>query len=114
MAASLPEPSPARPRNTFPKPRMARAKLDLNFVQHASKLLRLAIARSGLSHKEAMVALGVEHAGQFSEMLDGKQKLWVHALLRPEARGIWLELIVLTANESGCSVERVVRISESA
>lgn len=114
MPQSIPQVTVVDPRNRFPKPRMAQAKLDLNFVQNAGRLLRMAIARSGLSQKEAMTALGVEHAGQFSEMLDGKQKLWVHALLRPEAQGIWKELIVLAAQECGCEVERVIKIRESA
>lgn len=98
--------------NSVPKHAVPQAKADLNFVQSASRMLRLAIARTGLSQKEAMAALGVEHASQFSEMLDGKQKLWVHALLRPEAEPIWRELIVIAAEECGCEVERTIRIRE--
>jgi hypothetical protein len=100
--------------NSLPSPRMAQAKPDLNFLQKGARLVRRAIARSGLSQKEAMAALGVEHESQFSEMLDGKQKLWIHRLLAPEAAPIWKELIVLAALEAGCEVERVVRIRESA
>jgi hypothetical protein len=114
MPATLPVPFSGDPRNSFPKPRMAKAKLDLNFVQNGGKLLRVAIARSGLSQKEAMGALGITHAGRFSEMLDGKQKLWMHQLLRPEAAAIWKELLVLAASACGCEVERIVRIKESA
>lgn len=114
MSSSLAHSAGAGPRNSFPKPRMVKAKLDLNFVQNGGRMLRQAIARSGMSQKEAMAALGVEHAGQFSEMLDGKQKLWVHTLLRPEAQGIWKELLVIAAQEAGCEVERVIKIRESA
>jgi predicted XRE-type DNA-binding protein len=112
MATSMTESRRDALLNSVPKPTMARAKPDLNFIQNASRMLRLAIARTGLSQKEAMAALGVEHASQFSEMLDGKQKLWVHALLRPEAHAIWQELIVIAAEECGCEVERTIRIRE--
>lgn len=97
---------------TVRKPRMPKAKADLNFLRTAAKLLRLAIARTGMSQKEAMAALGIDHAGQFSEMLDGKQKLWVHSLLTVDALPIWRELIVLAAMDAGCKVYRVVEIPE--
>lgn len=100
--------------NRIQKPRMAKAKPDLNFLQNASRLLRQAIADSGLSHKQAMAALGVEHESQFSEMLDGKQKLWMHQLLRDEARPIWRELMAITARQAGYAVERVIRWTETA
>ena len=114
MPATIAQAHRANLLNSVPRPRMAKAKADLNFLQNAARLLRLAIARTGLSQKEAMAALGVEHASQFSEMLDGKQKLWMHQLLTAEAAPIWRELIVLAALEAGCEVERVVRIRESA
>lgn len=101
--------------NSLPKPRMVKAKPDLNFLQNGSQLLRTAVARTGLSNKEAMAALGVDHESQFCEMLDGKQKLWMHQLLRPEAQIIWKELIFLAAQAiPGMTVERVVRLVESA
>lgn len=90
----------------------AKAKLDVNEVHNAGQLLRKAIACAGLSHKEAMDALGVEHKSEFSEMLDGKRKLWMHQLLREEARPIWRELMALTARQAGYAVERVIRWTE--
>lgn len=95
------------------RPSPARAHL-LNDVE-AGKLLRLAIMRAGLSQKEAQDALGVEDKGQFSRMLDGKETLGVHRFLRPEAEAIWKELIfVAAASIEGMTVERVVRLVESA
>lgn len=87
----------------------------LNTVENEQvpALLRLAIMRAGLSHKEAQDALGVEDKGQFSRMLDGKENLSIHRLLRPSARPIWLEIIFLSANGCGCEVERIVRIKEA-
>jgi len=94
---------------------MAKAKPDLKFLHTSSQLLRKAVARTGLSNKEAMAALGVDHESQFCEMLDGKQKLWVHQLLRPEAQAIWKELIFVAAQSiPGMTVERIVRLVESA
>lgn len=75
-------------------------------------LLRLAIMRAGLSQKEAQDALGVEDKGQFSRMLDGKETLSVHRLLRPEAADIWRELVMVSARQSGFAVERVIRWTE--
>lgn len=90
-----------------------KAKLDVNEVHTAGRLLRLAIARAGMSHKEAMDALGVEHKSEFSQMLDGTRKLWVHQLLREEAKPIWKELIfVAAASIEGMTVRRVVELVE--
>jgi hypothetical protein len=114
MGGSLPQGRRADLLNTLPKPRMVKAKPDLNFLQNGGRLLRLAIARSGLSQKEAMAALGIDHESQFSEMLGGKQKIWMHQMLRPEAAAIWKELLVIAACEAGCEVERIVRIKETA
>ena len=100
--------------NTVRKPAPAEAKLDVNEVHTIGKLLRLAIARTGMSHKEAMDALGVEHKSEFSEMLDGKRKLWVHQLLRPEAAEIWRELVMVRARQSGFVIRRVIEWEESA
>lgn len=94
---------------------MAKAKPDLNFLQRSSQLLRKAVARTGLSQKEAMAALGVDHESQFCEMLDGKQKLWMHQLLRPEAAAIWTELVFVAAQSTPrMTVERIVRLVETA
>lgn len=101
--------------NTLEKPRMARAKLNLNFIENGGRLVRLAYHRAGLSQKEAMAALGIDDPGQFNRMLDGKEKLWMHQLLRPEAQAIWKELIFVAAQSiPGMTVERVVRLVESA
>jgi hypothetical protein len=100
--------------NGIEKPKMARAKLNLNFIENGGRLVRLAYHRAGLSQKEAMAALGVDDPGQFNRMVDGKEKLWLYLLLRPEAAAIWKELLVIAACEAGCEVERVVRIKESA
>jgi hypothetical protein len=86
----------------------------LNGVENAGQLVRLAIMGAGLSQKEAQDALGVEDKGQFSRMLDGKESLGVHRLLRPEAVTIWRELMALTARRAGYAVERVIRWEESA
>jgi hypothetical protein len=96
------------------RPSPAKATL-LNGVETSGQLLRLAIMRAGLSQKEAQDALGVDDKGQFSRMLDGKEGLSVHRLLRPGAELIWKELIFLTAAAiPGMSVERIVRLVESA
>jgi hypothetical protein len=101
--------------NSVRSPEPIKANLDVNFVHTSGRLLRLAVARTGLSHKEAMDALGVEHKSEFSEMLDGKRKLWMHQLLRPEAQPIWKELIFVAAQSiPGMTVERVVRLVEHA
>src|SRR5689334_18836471 len=100
--------------NSVRSPEPVRAKLDVNEVHSASRLLRLAIARTGMSHKEAMDALGIEHKSEFSQMLDGTRKIWVHQMLRPEAAAIWKELLIIAACEAGCEVERVIRIKETA
>jgi hypothetical protein len=48
-------------------------------------------------------------------MLAGKEKLWMHQFLRPEAQTIWKELIFIAAQSiPGMTVERVVRLVESA
>jgi hypothetical protein len=94
---------------------MVKAKLDLNFIENGGRLVRLAYHRAGLTQKEAMVALGVDDPGQFHRMLEGKEKLWMHQLLRPEAAAIWRELIFVAAQSiPGMTVERVVRLVESA
>lgn len=95
------------------RPSPAKAGL-LNGVESGGKLIRLAIMRAGLSQKEAQDALGVEDKGQFSRMLDGKEKLGLHQCLRPEAKAIWLELIFLSANYVGCEVERCIKVKEQA
>lgn len=101
--------------NSVRTPTPLRANLNVNFVHNAGQLLRLAIARSGLNHDQAQVALGVRHKSELSEMLDGKRKLWVHQLLRPEAQVIWKELIFVAAQSiPGMTVERVVRLVETA
>jgi len=86
--------------------------MDLNAVEGGSRLLRMAIARTGLSHKEAMDALGVNDKGYFSRMLDGQETFSIRRLLRPEAHAIWCELIFLSAQECGMEVERVIRMKE--
>lgn len=97
------------------KPRMARAKVNLNFIENGGRLVRLAYHRAGLSQKEAMAALGIEDPAQFNRMLDGKEKLWMHQFLRPEAEPIWKELVFIVAQSiPGMSVERIVRLVESA
>lgn len=101
--------------NSIEKPRMLRAKLDLNFIENGGKLVRLAYHRAGLSQKEAMAALGIDDPGQFNRMLDGKEKLWMHQLLQPSAHAIWKELIFIAAQSiPGMTVERIVRMVESA
>ncbi len=95
------------------RPSPARAGL-LNAVESGGKLLRLAIMRAGLSQKEAQDALGVEDKGQFSRMLDGKEKLGIHQCLRIEAVAIWREIIFLSAEHAGCEIERVIKIKERA
>ena len=96
------------------RPSPAKADL-LNKVEIASKLLRLAIARAGLNQDQAMDALGISDKGQFSRMLDGKEKLWMHQFLRPEAQPIWKEVIFLAAQSiPGMTVERIVRLVEHA
>lgn len=106
--------------NDVPRPTAAKAKPVLNSVQHEDalreigQLLRFAIMRAGLTQQQAMDALGIEHKSQFSEMLDGKQKLWLHQLMRAEARPIWKELLVIVVERAGeCEVERVIRIKEA-
>jgi hypothetical protein len=97
------------------KPHMVKAKLDLNFLESGGKLVRLAYQRAGMSQKEAMAALGIDDPAQFNRMLAGKEKLWMHQFLRPEAQTIWKELIFIAAQSiPGMTVERVVRLVESA
>lgn len=95
------------------RPSPAKAVL-LNNVEISGKLLRAAIMRAGLSQKEAQDALDVEDKGQFSRMLDGKETLGVHRLLRKEARAIWREVIFLSAKECGFEVEQCLRFREHA
>jgi hypothetical protein len=95
--------------------RPAKAKLNLNFLENGGRLLRLAYHRAGLSQKEAMAALGIDDPAQFNRMLAGKEKLWMHQFLRPEAEAIWKELIFVAAQSiPGMSVERIVRLVERA
>lgn len=101
--------------NSVRRPDPVKAKVDENFVYNASRLLRQAISDAGLSHDEAMDALGFKHKGEFSEALDGKRKLWLHQLLRKEAKPIRRELLILAEIEEGTAkVERVVRLTETA
>lgn len=114
MSASLPQPSRAEQLNRVHKAKPVKANLDANFVHTASRLLRRAIANTGMNQDEAMRALGFEHKGQFSETLDGTRKLWAHQLLQPSARAIRRELLVLVMlEEGGCEVERTIRIKEA-
>lgn len=97
------------------RPRPAKAKLDLQDLEKAARLLRLAIAKAGLTPKEASALVDVNDASQFNRMLDGIEKFPVHLLLSHKARVILRELLIQTMVESGeCQVERVVRIKESA
>lgn len=111
MAATMPHTRRDSLLNSV-KPRQAKASLDLNDVEGATRLLRGAIARTGMSQKEAMDALGVSDKGYFSRMLDGAETLSIRRLLRREAQAIWCELIFLSAQECGMEVERVIRIRE--
>lgn len=93
----------------------AKANLDVNEVHNAARLLRAAIARTGMNQDEAMRALGFKHKGEFSEALDGVRKLWAHQLLRKEARAIRKQLLVVSMLEEGaCEVEHIVRMKEGA
>lgn len=101
--------------NSVRSPEPIKAKVDENFVHNASRLLRKAIGKTGMSHDEAMDALGFVHKGEFSEALDGKRKIWLHQLLRREAVAIRRELLILSEVEQGTgTVERVVRLTETA
>lgn len=93
---------------------MAKAKVDLQFLENACRLLKTAVSRTGMTITEAMDALGIKDQSQYNRMLEGKEKLWMHQLLRPEAKRIRREIWVLDAQECGCTVERVVRIVETA
>jgi len=115
MAAIMPATRRLDLLQRMEKPRPAKAKLDLNFIESGGHLLRMAYHRAGLSQKEAMAALGVDDPAQFNRMLAGKEKLWMHQFLRPEAQAIWKELIFIAAQSiPGMTVERVVRLVESA
>lgn len=97
------------------KPRAAKAKLDLQDLEKAARLLRLAIAKAGLTPKEASALVDVNDASQFNRMLDGIEKFPVHLLLNVKARIILRELLIQALKDSGeCEVERVVRIKETA
>lgn len=96
------------------KPRAAKAKLNLQELEHGGRLLRAAIANAGLTPKEAAYLCGVQDASQFNRMLDGVEKFPVHLLLRVSTRVILRELLILAAQEHGsCEVERVVRFREA-
>jgi hypothetical protein len=97
------------------KPRPLKAKLDLEELEHGGRLIRQAIVNAGLSSKEASYLCSIADASQFNRMLDGIEKFPVHLLLRVSARPILHELLILAAVEQGtATVERVVRIKESA
>lgn len=100
---------------TIEKPRPAKAKVPLQDLENGGRLLRLAIAHAGLTPKEAAYLCSVADASQFNRMLDGIEKFPVHVLLRPAARPILHELLILVSVEQGsCTVERVVRIREAS
>lgn len=97
-----------------PSAKPAKAQLPDAYSVLSGRLLRGAIARTGLSQKEAMTALGFEHKGGFSEALSGRRQIGIHRLMRQEAAGILREFVILMSLEQGmCEVERVVRFKEA-
>lgn len=89
------------------------AKANLHGLEHAAKLLRQAIAKAGLTPKEASALVDVNDASQFNRMLDGIEKFPIHLLLNVKARAILRELLIQSMVESGeCEVERTIRIKE--
>lgn len=98
-----------------PKPLKAKVPLQDLEREEGARLLRKAIANAGLTAKEAAYLCSVGDASQFNRMLDGIEKFPVHLLLRHSARPILHELLILSAVEQGtATVERIVRIQESA
>jgi hypothetical protein len=100
---------------TIERARPAKAKLALQDLERAARLLRLAIAKAGLTPKEASALVDVNDASQFNRMLDGIEKFPIHLLLNLKARVILRELLIQAMAESGdCTVRRVIDIKESA
>lgn len=115
MAASMPVTSRLGPLQSYEKPRPAKAKLPLQELEKAARLLRLAIKNAGLTSKEASALVDVNDASQFNRMLDGIEKFPVHLLLSQKARIILRELLIQSLKETGeCEVDRVIRIKEPA
>lgn len=95
----------------------AHANLSLHEIEIAAHMLRTAIARTGMNDQEAMHAIGIKDPAQFARMVKGteRERFWIHQLLgREGAKPIRRELWVLDAQACGCTVERIVRIKESA
>lgn len=115
MPQTMPQADRTAQLNSVRKASPAKANLTENCVRIAGQLLRRAIEHTGMTYEDAQHALGFAHKGDFSEALDGKRKLWAHQLLRPEARRIRKELLILSALEDGdCEVERTIRIKEKS
>jgi hypothetical protein len=114
MSASLPKSVQCGLLQTIERARPAKAKLVLQDLESAARLLRQAIAKAGLTPKEASALVDVNDASQFNRMLDGIEKFPVHLLLNHKARVILRELLIQALVEDGtCDVERTIRIREA-
>lgn len=95
--------------NTVGKPTAAKAKLAVNSVDRAARILRLAICRSGIQQK----TLGDDKALTSRKVAGtGPNKLWFHEMLELWPEEVWIELIALLAQEFGGTVERTVKLKD--
>jgi hypothetical protein len=97
------------------KPRPAKANLPLQDLETAARLLRVAIAKAGLTPKEASALVDVADASQFNRMVAGLEKFPMHRLLQPKARVILRELLIQSMLDAGdVTVETTIKIRERA
>jgi hypothetical protein len=112
MGSSLPQPDRLSRLNAVAKPTMAKAKPSINEVDKAARIVRLAIARSGVLLKTL-----ADDKGRFTRQLDGTgaDRLWFHAMVAEWPAEVWRELLPLLALEicgDHFEVERSVTIKE--
>jgi hypothetical protein len=100
--------------NTVRKPRAARADLHNGVMTDAkADVIRLAMSRANLSHKEFSYLMGQTPA-QTTRQLNGQEALPFGRMREKLPNEFWRELMILLAPTVGFVIERTLILKESA